>query len=91
MIYSKYIYLQYTFPGKKSSILANGDLHIRDVVVQHAFVEFRCVIFNALTGEQKVSEAATIHVIGIIITLYIIKVHNNFQIPVLLVLSAVGH
>ena len=45
-------------------MMANGDLHIRDVTVEDGYKSLRCSTVNTLTGEKKSSEPATLFVKG---------------------------
>ena len=52
------------WPGERFSVLPSGELHIRDVQAEDSYVSYRCTTRNILTGEEKVSDPATLFVIG---------------------------
>ena len=50
--------------GGRYSVLPGGELHVRHVTSQDAYVTFSCVTQNNVTSEVKRSGPASIHVIG---------------------------
>ncbi len=51
-------------PGDRFSVMQNGILHVWDATPSDGFAALRCVTNNTLTGEERTSNIATIHVLG---------------------------
>lgn len=49
---------------ERFSLLASGELHIRDVRTSDSYLQYRCITRNVLTGDERTSDPATLYVIG---------------------------
>jgi len=50
--------------GDRFSIMANGDLHVRDVGSEDSHKPLRCSTYNTLTNDTRTSAEAMLYVIG---------------------------
>lgn len=57
--------------GDRISVLSDGELHIRDIRDEDKYSMYTCVARNILTGDEKPSKAAYLHVHGM--SFYILK------------------
>lgn len=59
--------------GDRVSVLSDGELHIRDVRDEDRYSTYTCVARNILTGDEKPSKAAYLHVHGMLFMKCIVR------------------